>query len=105
LENVTNRHRACADEHAALPCRSLCQKGFEVFLHNSIKERIFGCAALVFDGDDLSRDRDGEEPSRRAIRVPCAGEIRGSARAGDRRVNHSGLLVLHLNKPATRQPH
>jgi hypothetical protein len=78
LENVTNRHRACADEHAALPCRSLCQKGFEVFLHNSIKERIFGCAALVFDGDDLSRDRDGEEPSRRAIRVPCAGEIRGT---------------------------
>jgi transposase len=52
-----------------------------------------------------AENREGEEPSRRAIRVPCAGKIRGGARAGDRRVNHSRLLVLHLNKPATRQPH
>ncbi len=64
--------------HAAPPCRSLGQKSFEVFLYNSIQERILGCAALVFDGGNLLRDREGEEPSRRAIRVPCAGEIRAA---------------------------
>ena len=49
--------------HAAVPCRSLCQKGLEVLPYNCVEERIFGCTALVFDGSNLARDREGEEPS------------------------------------------
>ena len=61
--------------HAALPRRSLGQKGFEVLLYYAIQKRIFGRAALIIDGGNLSRDREGEELSSRANRMPCAREI------------------------------
>ncbi len=48
------------DRHAAVPCRSLCQKGLEVLLYHCVEERILGRTALVFDGGNLSRDRKGE---------------------------------------------
>ncbi len=56
--------------HAAVPCRSLCQKGLEVLLYHAVEERILGRTALVFDGGNLSRDRKGEKSARDAICVP-----------------------------------
>ena len=66
------------DRHAAVSCRSLCQKSLEVFLDDFVEERILGCTALVLDGGNLARDREGEELPSRARRVPCASEIRAA---------------------------
>jgi hypothetical protein len=66
------------DRHATVGARGLGKKGLEILLYHSIKERILGCTALVLDGGNLSRDRECEELPSRAIRVPCASEIRAA---------------------------
>jgi hypothetical protein len=69
------------DRHATVAVRGLGKKGLEILLYHSIKERILGCTALVLDSGNLSRDSKGKELSSRAIRMPCASEIRAAPRS------------------------
>jgi hypothetical protein len=61
--------------HAAVSCRSLCQKRLEVLLDDFVEQRILGRAALVFDGSDLRGTARATncQMSTRASCIPGAG--------------------------------
>ena len=83
--------------HAAVSCRSLCQKSLEVLLDDFVEQRILGRAAPVFDGSDLRGTARATncQLSTRANGMPGAGET-GAPQTHE---------VGHLDSAGAGHPH